>query len=100
MMATLISSDFAWPLLDPIIADIKAELLTGLGFKLIRGFPVEAWSQQESEFFFWGWGLQLGQCGAQDNSGELLGHVMDIGADPSRAPVQDPRRDRLPLRRR
>ena len=82
-MATLISSDFAWPLLDPIIADIKAELLTGLGFKLICGFPVEAWSQQESEFFFWGWGLHLGLCGAQDNSGELLGHVMDIGADPN-----------------
>ena len=27
--------------------------------------------------------MHLGTCGAQDNSGELLGHVMDTGADPT-----------------
>ena len=32
--------------------------------------------------FFWALGRHLGVTGAQDNSGELLGHVRDTGADP------------------
>ena len=81
-MGELVPSSFAWPLLRPVIDEVKAELLNGLGFKLIRGLPTDQWSPKESEYFFMGWGLHLGICGAQDDSGEILEHVRDTGADP------------------
>mmetsp|Transcript_62797 Transcript_62797/g.177119 ORF Transcript_62797/g.177119 Transcript_62797/m.177119 type:complete len:365 (+) Transcript_62797:63-1157(+) len=79
---TLTAADFKWPLLLPLLASIKEELLAGLGFKLVRGFPVEDWSDRERELFFVGWGMHLGICGAQDNDGAILGVVTDTGADP------------------
>lgn len=82
-MASLTVEDFPLPLLRPIIDTVKAELQDGIGFYLVRGFPVEKWSELESECFFWGWGLHIGTCGAQDNDGLLLTHVRDTGADPA-----------------
>lgn len=83
LMGDLTANDFRWPLLEPLIAEVKAELIEGLGFSLVRGFPTHLWSQMESELFFFGWGLHMGICGAQDNDGEILAHVMDTGVDPA-----------------
>lgn len=79
----LSADDFPLPLLEQVFRRVKHELRSGLGFILVRGLPVDVWSQAESECFFWGWGLHLGTCNAQDNNGELLGHVRDTGADPA-----------------
>ena len=38
----------------------------------------------QAEVFFWALGRHLGVTGAQDNSGGLLGHVRDTGAEPTR----------------
>lgn len=54
----------------------------GRGFQVIRGVPLDAWTEEQAEVFFWALGRHLGVTGAQDNSGELLGHVRDTGADP------------------
>ncbi len=54
----------------------------GTGLQVVRGVPLDSWTEAEAEVFFWALGAHLGTPGAQDNSGELLAHVRDIGADP------------------
>jgi len=77
-------TDFEWPeswmpLLKGLLHGLDS--MDGLGFKLIRGFPVELLSDKETELFFWGLGLKLGTPGEQNNQGDVVGHVMDTKAD-------------------
>lgn len=58
----------------------RTELESGRGFVLISGLPVDAWSADEAEVAFWGLGLHLGVPGAQNEEGDLLGHVTDLSA--------------------
>jgi hypothetical protein len=71
--------DLPLPTLGPRIARWRAEIARGRGFLVIRGVPVERWSQAECERFFWGFGQHLGIPGAQNPAGDLLGHVRDQG---------------------
>jgi len=48
---------------------------------VVGGFPVERWSREEAEVAFWGLGLHLGVPGAQNEEGDLLGHVTDLSAE-------------------
>src|SRR4029077_15459286 len=77
--------DFPLPTLRHCIARWRDELLNGRGFVLVSGFPVDAWSRQEAEVAFWGMGLHLGMPGAQNESGDLLGHVTDLSAERAHA---------------
>ena len=77
----LVARDFPLPLLAPRIREWREALADGVGFQLIRGVPVERWSQAEAELFFWCFGLHLGQPGEQNPEGHLLGHVIDTGAN-------------------
>lgn len=67
------------PALRQLVATAQSAVdpTVGLGFIVIRGVPVHSWSTFKSERFFWGLGLHLGMPGAQNNNGELLGHVRD-----------------------
>uniref|UniRef100_A0A7S1TN70 TauD/TfdA-like domain-containing protein n=1 Tax=Phaeomonas parva TaxID=124430 RepID=A0A7S1TN70_9STRA len=65
------------------IAALRRELMHGLGFFVLRGLPVGEWSTAQQELAYWGLGLHLGLPGAQNNEGDLLGHVRDIGGDAS-----------------
>lgn len=76
----LTAADFPLPLLAPRITGWRRELGEGLGFTVVRGVPVERWSQEEAELFFWCFGLQVGRPGEQNPDGHLLGHVTDTGA--------------------
>jgi hypothetical protein len=38
---------FQLPLLSPVLAAMKAELMAGRGFFLIKGLPVQRWSKQQ-----------------------------------------------------
>lgn len=60
----------------------------GLGCARIRGFPVQRWTQEQAERAYWGVGLYLGQPGAQNPAGELLGHVTDYGEQADRPEVR------------
>ena len=64
---------------------MRRDLLSGLGFCLLRGLPVEAWGIARSAAAYWALGLALGDPVPQNKKGHLLGHVMDIGGDPSKA---------------
>jgi hypothetical protein len=69
--------DFPLPALAPAIASWSRELLDGRGFLLLRGLPVARWGDEDSALVYWGLGRHLGQPGAQNPEGELLGHVVD-----------------------
>jgi Taurine catabolism dioxygenase TauD, TfdA family len=73
--------DFPLPGLAPVIRDWARELAQGRGFVLVRGLPVERWGDERAGLVYWGIGQHLGEPGAQNPQGELLGHVVDSGED-------------------
>ena len=74
----LTPEDFPLPSLAAKFTDWRDTLSTGLGFVVLRGVPVERWTQSQSECFFWCFGLHLGRPGEQNPDGDLLGHVIDL----------------------
>jgi Taurine catabolism dioxygenase TauD, TfdA family len=77
----LTETDLPLPSLAPAIAEWRESLKSGVGFVVLRNLPVEEWSEEESELFFWCFGLHLGRPGEQNPEGHLLGHVKDIASD-------------------
>ena len=80
-LADVRREDFPLPAILPAIARWSDELRHGRGFLVLRGLPVERWSDDEAALVYWGLGLHLGRPGAQNAIGELLGHVVDTGED-------------------
>ena len=80
-LASMTKPDFPLPVLAPKLATWRAEVAAGRGFQVVSGVPVDEWSVEEASIFFWGLGQHLGQPGAQNRKGDLLGHVRDTGAD-------------------
>lgn len=82
----LTAQDFPLPRLGRRIAAWARTLATGRGVHVLRGIPVERYSQKDCERLFFGLGLHLGTPGAQNRNEELLGHVRSEGLsyqDPS-----------------
>jgi len=73
--------DFPVPTLAHALAEIRAELLDGRGFAMIRGLPVRRMTRPQTAAAFWGVGTYLGTAISQNGKGHLLGHVKDVGAD-------------------
>ncbi|MGH7788555.1 MAG: TauD/TfdA family dioxygenase [Candidatus Binatia bacterium] len=73
--------DFLLPTLAAQIAGWARELAGGRGFLLVRGLPVARWGDTRAALVYWGIGQHLGEPGAQNPQGELLGHVVDTGED-------------------
>ena len=68
--------------LDPITADIekwRRELSYGRGLLLLRGFPVSEYDVEDIGRMFMGLGSHFGFPVSQNNLGEKLGHVVNIG---------------------
>ena len=73
--------------LDPIADDVRAwrhEVADGRGLFLLRGFPVDRWSQEEAELVWFGLGTHFGRAVSQSVLGDLLGHVVNVGGDDMR----------------
>jgi hypothetical protein len=51
----------------------------GRGFQMLRGFPVERWSIEDSRLFFWGLGLHLGVPRPQGKQSQFMSDVRDAG---------------------
>jgi hypothetical protein len=75
--------DFALPTLGPTLDRIRGEVVEGRGFVLIRNVPVDGRSMREKAIAYWGIGTYFGWAVPQNAPGHLLGHVRDIGMDPS-----------------
>ena len=79
----LTASDFPLPRLAATIRDWRTEVNRGRGLLVVRGVPVQRWSRDDAERFFWCIGLHMGRPGTQNVHGDLLGHVTDTGDDAS-----------------
>ncbi|KAH8766962.1 hypothetical protein BGZ57DRAFT_900228 [Hyaloscypha finlandica] len=81
---TGISKDnFHLPKLSTLLTAIRAEIINGRGFILFKGFPVEKWGLHKSAVAYLGMGTYLGYFVSQNGRGHVLGHVKDLGEDPT-----------------
>jgi hypothetical protein len=85
-IAHMTKSDFPLPSLGPKLDSMSGEILTGRGFAMLRGLPVEQWSIRESATAYFGIGSHLGNARSQNGKGHVLGHVRDLGRDAENDP--------------
>jgi TfdA family taurine catabolism dioxygenase TauD len=78
-MADVGRADFRLPTLGPVLDRLRAEVVDGRGFVLLRGMPVEDRPIAESAMAYWGIGSYFGSARSQNARGHLLGHVYDLG---------------------
>ncbi len=71
--------DFPLPGLSSLLQRCLLELEGGPGFALLRGIPVQEWTEAECRIAYWGLGLYLGHAEAQDGERRRLHDVRDTG---------------------
>ncbi len=71
--------DFPITELAEEIAYFNEELENGKGFILIRGLPIERYTDDEAAIIYYGLGLHMGTPVSQNIKGDMLGHVRNIG---------------------
>ncbi|KAL1953055.1 hypothetical protein VTO42DRAFT_3727 [Malbranchea cinnamomea] len=76
-------SKFPLPKLSKFLAELRTDLLDGKGFILFKGFPVQQWGNHKSAVAYMGLGTYLGYFVSQNSRGHVLGHVKDLGEDPT-----------------
>jgi hypothetical protein len=65
------------------LAHIRSQVVDGQGFILIKGLPVENWEVEKSAAIYLAIGSYFGNKLSQNGKGHVLGHVKDIGNDPT-----------------
>jgi hypothetical protein len=78
-IAAIRAADFPLPTLAPRLARMRAEVLDGRGFVLLRGLPVQHWPLRLAATAFYGLGMHFGHGVSQNAQGHVLGHVRDLG---------------------
>ncbi|MDT8860734.1 TauD/TfdA family dioxygenase [Alkalihalobacillus sp. MEB130] len=71
--------DFPISNLSAEVSYFVNELENGKGFLVIRGLPIEKYTDEEVSIIYYGLGLHMGIPVTQNEKGELLGHVTNIG---------------------
>lgn len=74
---------FELPTFATTLAGFAEQLDRGIGFSLVRGLPVQRYTEEEATRIYWGMGLHLGIPVPQNGAGALLTSVRDISADPA-----------------
>jgi hypothetical protein len=70
--------DFALPDVADELAALAEAIDRDRGIALIRGFPVDDYSQADIETIYWGIGTHFGTPVSQSVMGDHLGHVVDV----------------------
>ena len=70
-------SDFPLPTFSRDLSSVLHELEEGRGFVLLRGIPVDRYTEGELKSLYWGLGAHLGAARYQNVQGELIGEVRD-----------------------
>jgi hypothetical protein len=86
-IAEITREDFPLPTLGPVLDRLRADVLDGRGFVLLRGVPVEDRPIAESAAIYWGIGAYFGSARSQNAKGHLLGHVYDLGGSSATDPT-------------
>lgn len=66
------------------MAELRKDLIDGKGFFLFRNLPVQDWDLHKAAVAYMGLGTYLGYFVSQNGRGHVLGHVKDLGEDPTR----------------
>jgi hypothetical protein len=77
----LAATDFPLPTLGGRLRALTQEVVNGRGFVLIKGFRIDDLPAADAALIYWGLGSHMGQGGAQNAQGDMLGHVTDLGLD-------------------
>ena len=75
--------NFKLPTLGPLMEEIREDVLNGKGFVLMKGFPAQEWGVDKSATAYIGLGTYFGYFVSQNGKGHILGHVKDLGDDPT-----------------
>ena len=75
----IVTTDISMGIVGEMLDQISAELEYGRGFALLRGLPVNRYSEAELNTLFYAIGLHMGQPVYQNPKGDLLGKVMNVG---------------------
>jgi hypothetical protein len=78
-LADIGREDFPLARTAALLGDVLDEIQGGRGFVVLRGLPVERYSDEDVGLLFWGIGRHLGSPLYQNPQGDLLGHVYDHG---------------------
>ena len=71
--------DFPLPMLSKWLKQVADELENGRGFKLMRGLPLERYTDEDIRCLYYSMGLHMGKPVRQNPRGELLGPVQNVG---------------------
>ena len=71
--------DFPLPTLGPRIEALVDNVENGRGVGLLRGIPVEQYTNAELRVLYWGFGVYAGNVISQNSKGQLLAEVRDHG---------------------
>jgi hypothetical protein len=73
--------DFPLPTFSRKLDRLLDELEHGRGVVLMRGFPVDRYSEADVRRIYWGMGVHLGELQSQNTKGEYMQEVTDLGLD-------------------
>lgn len=65
------------------LTDLKDLILSRQGFFVLKGLPTDRWGVEITSIAYLGLGSYLGNVVSQNGKGHVLGHVKDIGNDPT-----------------
>jgi hypothetical protein len=82
-IVSLTRNDIVLPSLGLKLEKLRRDVVDGRGFVLIRGLPVSEFDRETVARMYYGIGAWFGDPVPQNAAGHLLGHVKDIGQDPS-----------------
>ncbi|KXX76240.1 hypothetical protein MMYC01_206872 [Madurella mycetomatis] len=76
-------ANFPLPNLGSVLNTLREDLLDGKGFILFKRFPADRWDAHKNAVAYMGLGTYLGYFVSQNGRGHVLGHVKDVGDDPT-----------------
>jgi len=69
--------------LGKVLGAVREDILNGKGFVLFKRFPADIWGPLKNAVAYMGLGTYLGYFVSQNGRGHVLGHVKDVGEDPT-----------------
>lgn len=73
---------FPLPGMAADLGRLRDDLISGIGFRVLSGLPVQDYPRAVAAAMFCGIGAHLGRARSQNADGHILGHVRDVGARP------------------
>lgn len=82
-LAHIAVEDFPLPTLAPLMRGITDELQHGLGFSVVRGFPIDEYALDELVKLYWGLCCHVGTGLTQNSDASLIHYVTDGALRPN-----------------